>query len=158
MSDFTLWSYNWRKNWVNCTVLTDNNAGLRTILYSRLSHRELLSSFRESHSFLSLPADTTKASSRGTSVSRNSFSRWSSREIYSFSNTATSYVTFCAFFPSFRITLWPMWLANSKRQPCFYPPQWHTHTHTHKNKSRTDKKKNWKTWWGNLCCAKEYSV
>jgi hypothetical protein len=41
--------------------------------------------------------------------------------IYSFSNT-TSYSTFCAFFSSFRITLWPMWLANSKRQPCFYPP------------------------------------
>jgi hypothetical protein len=30
-----------RKNWVNCAVLTGNNAGLRTALYSRLSHREL---------------------------------------------------------------------------------------------------------------------
>ena len=36
------------------------------------------------------------------------------RMIYSFSNT-TSYCTFYAFFPSFRITLWPMWLAKSKR-------------------------------------------
>jgi len=43
------------------------------------------------------------------------------RMIYSFSNT-TSYSTFYAFFSSFRITSWPMWLANSKRQPCFYPP------------------------------------
>jgi len=43
------------------------------------------------------------------------------RMIYSFSNT-TSYSTFYAFFSSFRITLWPMWLANSKRQPCFYLP------------------------------------
>jgi hypothetical protein len=43
------------------------------------------------------------------------------RMIYSFSNT-TSYSIFYAFFSSFRITLWPMWLANSKRQPCFYPP------------------------------------
>ena len=43
------------------------------------------------------------------------------RMIYAFSNT-TSYSTFYAFFSSFRITLWPMWLANSKRQPCFYPP------------------------------------
>jgi len=42
--------------------------------------------------------------------------------IYSFSNT-TSCATFYAFFSSFRITLWPMWPANSKRQPCFYPPQ-----------------------------------
>jgi hypothetical protein len=40
---------------------------------------------------------------------------------YLFSNT-TSYSTFYAFFSSFRITLWPMWLANSKRQPCFYLP------------------------------------
>jgi len=41
--------------------------------------------------------------------------------IYSFSN-ATSYSTFYAFFSSFRITFWPMCLANSKRQPCFYQP------------------------------------
>jgi hypothetical protein len=41
--------------------------------------------------------------------------------LYSFSNT-TSYSTFYAFFSSFRITIWPMWLANSKREPCFYPP------------------------------------
>ena len=34
--------------------------------------------------------------------------------LYSFSNT-TSYSTFYAVFSSFRITLWPMWQANSKR-------------------------------------------
>jgi len=43
------------------------------------------------------------------------------RMLYSFSNT-TSYPTFYTFVSSFRITLWAMWLANSKRQPCFYPP------------------------------------
>jgi len=43
------------------------------------------------------------------------------RMIYSFSNT-TSYSTFYAFLSSFRITFWPKWLANSKWQPCFYPP------------------------------------
>jgi len=58
------------------------------------------------------------------------------RMIYSFSNT-TSYSTFYAFFSSFRITLWPMRLANSKRQPCFYPPQSHAQEDT----------KNWQTWW-----------
>jgi hypothetical protein len=41
--------------------------------------------------------------------------------IYYFSNN-TSYSTFYAIFSSFRITLWPMWLANIKRQLCFYPP------------------------------------
>jgi hypothetical protein len=40
------------------------------------------------------------------------------RTIYSFSNT-TSYSIFYAFFSSFRIILWPTWLANSKRQPCW---------------------------------------
>jgi hypothetical protein len=52
------------------------------------------------------------------------------RMIYSFSNI-TSYSTFCAFFSSFRITLWPMWLANSKRQPCFYLPLSHAQEDTH---------------------------
>jgi len=83
LSDFTVWRHTWRKNWVNCAVLTGNSAGLRTILTSHLSHRELRSSLRESHSFLSLPADTTMAS-QGTSVSSNSFSRWASRDVFLF--------------------------------------------------------------------------
>jgi hypothetical protein len=57
------------------------------------------------------------------------------RIIYSFPNN-TSYCTFYAFFSSFRITLWPMRLANSKRQPCFYPPQ-----------SHAQDTQNWQTWW-----------
>ena len=120
LSDFTVWLHTWRKKWVNCAVLTGNSAGLRTVLSSRLSHRELRSSLRESHSFLSLPADTTTASSQGISVSSNWFSRWAWHD-FSFSDTSF-YSTFYAFFSSFRMTLWPMLLANSKRQPCFYPP------------------------------------
>ena len=53
----------------------DNIAGLRTILSSRLSHTELRSSLRESHSFLSLLAHTTMASSQGTPVSSTPSSR-----------------------------------------------------------------------------------
>ena len=64
LSDFTVLRHTWRKNWVNCTVLTGNSAGLRTGLSSPLSHRKLRSSLRESHSFLSLPADTTMALSK----------------------------------------------------------------------------------------------
>jgi hypothetical protein len=73
------------------------------------------------------------------------------RMIYSISKT-TSYSTIYAFFSSFRITLWPMWLANSKRQPCFIH-----HSYTHKKTHRTEQKKlqNLK---GNLCYAKEHSV
>ena len=76
--------HTWQKNWVNCAVLTGNSTGLRTVLSSCLSHTELCSSLRESHSFLSLPADTTMASSQSTSVSSNSFSRWASHGIFLF--------------------------------------------------------------------------
>ena len=91
LSNFTVWRHTWRKNWVNCAVLTGNSARLRTVLSNRLSHRELRSSLRKSRSFLSLPAETTMASSQGTSVSSN----WADehRTRYSFSNT-TSYSTF----------------------------------------------------------------
>jgi len=40
---------------------------------------------------------------------------------------------------SFRITLWPMWLANSWRQPCFYPPQSHAQQDTKNWQKKTDK-------------------
>jgi hypothetical protein len=144
LSDFTVWHHTWRKNWVNCAVLTGNSASLRTVVSSRLSHRELRSSLRESHCFFRLPADTTMESSQRTQTQHPFLSIHSADEhrmIYSFSNT-NSYSTFYAFFCSFRITLWPVWLANSKRQPCFIH-----HIHTHKKTHRTDKKKNWQTWW-----------
>ena len=72
------------------------------------------------------------------------------RTIYSFSNT-TSYSTFYTFFSPFRITLWPMWLANSKRQPCFYPPQSHAQEDT-----QNWQKKKWQTWW-ETCAVPENS-
>ena len=65
-----MWLHTWWKNWVNCAVLTGNSTGLRTVLSSHLSRRELCSSLRESHSFLSLPADTMMASSLGTQPSK----------------------------------------------------------------------------------------
>jgi hypothetical protein len=82
-SQLNVW-HTWRKNWVNCAVLTGSSAGLSTVLSSRLSHRKLRSSLRESHSFLNLPADITMASSQGTSVFSNSFSRWASHDIFLF--------------------------------------------------------------------------
>ena len=84
LSNFTVWQHTWRKNWVNCAVLAGNSVGLTTVLSSRLSHRELRSSIRESQSFLTLPADTTMASSQGTSVSSKSFSWWASHDIFLF--------------------------------------------------------------------------
>jgi len=55
MRDFTPRRHTWRGNWVNCAVLTGNSAGLRAVISSRLSHRELSSSLRKSNSFLCLP-------------------------------------------------------------------------------------------------------
>jgi len=77
-----LWLHTRRKNWVNCVVLTGSSANFRAVLSCRLSHRELRRSLRESHSFLSLRADTTMASYQDTSVSSNSFSRWASHDIF----------------------------------------------------------------------------
>ena len=77
-----MWCHTWRNNLVNCAFLSGNNADHRTVLSSQLSHRELRISLRESHSFPSLPADTTIASSQGTSVSSNSFNRWASHNIF----------------------------------------------------------------------------
>jgi len=62
------------------------------------------------------------------------------RMVYSFSST-TSYSTFYAFVSSFRITLWLMWLLNSKRQPCFYPPQ------SHAQEDPQNWQKNWQNRW-----------
>ena len=72
------------------------------------------------------------------------------RMIYSFSN-ATSYSTFYAFFSSFRITLWPTWLANSKRKP-FFLSTIDTRTRRHTELTQLT------NLMGNLCCAGEYSV
>jgi hypothetical protein len=113
-----VWRYTWGRNWVNCAVLTGYSAGIRTVLSSRLSHRELRSSLMESHSFLSLSADTTMASSQGTQfIQQMSIAWYIPFQIPLLTPHSTLH------FSSFRITLWPMLLANSKRQPCFYPPQ-----------------------------------
>jgi len=41
-------SYLTKKNRVNCAVLTGNSAGFKTVLSSRISHKQLRSSLRES--------------------------------------------------------------------------------------------------------------
>ena len=142
-SDFTVWRHTWGKNWVNCAVLTGNSAGLKTVLSSRLSHRELRSSLRKSLSFLSLPADTTMASSQGTQLIQQTSIAW--------------YIPFqilhmWLFFSSFRITLWPMWLANSKRQPFFLS------TIVTRTRRHTELTKKLTKLMGNLCCVREHSV
>ena len=140
MGDFIVWRHIWRKDWVNCAVLTGNSTGLRTDLSSRVSHTQncAVHSGNPTVPSVYLPIP------RWHHLKAHPFLAIHSADqhgmIYSFSNT-TSYCTFYAFFSSFRITLWPMWLANSKRQPCLYPPQ------SHAQEDTQNWQKNWQTWW-----------
>jgi hypothetical protein len=117
LTDFTVCRHTWRKIWVNCAVLTGNSAGLRTLLSFHTENcAGHTNNRRVSSVYLPTPRHHLKALNLLAIHSADEH-----RMIYSFPNT-TSYSTFYAFFSSFRITLWPMWLANSKRQPCFYLP------------------------------------
>jgi hypothetical protein len=120
--------------------------GLRTVLSSCLSHKELRSSLRESHRFLSLPANTTMASSLQHPFLAI-YSADEHRMRYSFSNT-TSYSTFYAFFSD---NIMADVASEQQMMPSFLST-----SHTHKKTHRTDKKL--PDLMGNLCCAREHSV
>ena len=100
--------------------LAGNSAGLRTVLSSHLPHKQscAVHSGNPTVSSVYLPTPRWHHLKAHPFLAIHSADKH--RMIYSFSNT-TSYSTFYAFLSSFRITLWPMWLANSKQQPCFYP-------------------------------------
>ena len=119
--------------------LTGNSAGLRTVLYSRLSHRELRCSLRESHSFLSLPADTTMTSSQGTSVSSNSFSRWASHNIFLFKHHFLLHLLRFLFYFSDNIMVD---VASKQQTTALFLSTIVTGTRRH-----TELSKNWQTWW-----------
>ena len=135
MSDFTVWRHTWRKKWVNWAVST----GPRTALSSCLSHRELRSSLTESQSFLSLPADTTTASSQSTSVSGNSFSRWASHDIFIFKYHFLHHILRFLFFFSDNIMAD---VASKQQTTALFLST--IVTRTRRNKELT---KNWQTWW-----------
>ena len=145
LSDFTVWRHTWRKNWVNCAVLTGNSAGLRTVLSSRLSHRELRSSLRKFHSFISLPADTTMASSQGTSVSTssNSFSRWASHDTFLYKHHFLLHILRFLFLFSDNIMAD---VASKQQTTALFLSTIVTSTRKH-----TEMTKIWQTWWEN--CA-----
>ena len=156
MSDFIVWCHTSWKNWVNCAVLTGNR-GLRTLLSSRLSHRELRISLRESHRFLSLPTDTTMASyiyvyicvyvyiyiyiyiKIWTSVSSNSFSRWASHDIFLFKYHFLLHILCFLFFFSDNVMAD---VASKQQTTAFFLSTIVTRTRRH-----TELSKNWHTWW-----------
>jgi len=129
--------------------LTGNSEGLKTVLSSRLLHRELRISLRESHSFLSLPADTTMASSQGTSVSGNSFSRSASHDIFLFKcHFLLHILRFLFFFSNNLMTD----VANKQQTTALVLSI--TVTRTRRHTERTKKLTNLM---GNLYCAREHS-
>jgi len=134
-----VWCHTWRKNWVNCTVWTGNSAGLRTVLSSRLSQRELRVSLRESHSFLRLPADTTMASSQGTSVFTNSFSRWARHDIFLYKYHFLFHILRFLFFFSDNIMAD---VTSEQQTTALFLSTIVTRTRRH-----TELTKNWQTWW-----------
>jgi len=135
LSDFTVWRHTLRKNRVNCPVFIAIGQASELSFQSSFTHRTAHSTQRipQFPQFVCRQHD-------GTISRHSSHSADEHRIIYSFSNT-TSCSTFYAFFSSFRITSWPMWLANSKRQPCFYPPQ------SHAQEDTQNWQRNWQTWW-----------
>ena len=145
-----MWRHTWRKNWVNCAVLTCNSAGLRTVLSSRLSYRELTSPFRESYSFLSLPAETTMASSEDTAVSSNSFSRWASHDIFLFKYHFLLHSLPFLFFFSDNIMA-DVARKQQTRASFLSTIVTRTRRHTELTKKMTNLMEN-------LCCAREHSV
>jgi len=140
LSDFTVWRHTWWKNWINCALLAGKSAGLRTVLSSHLSQRELRSSLRESHRFLNLPADTTMASSQGTSVSSNPFSRWTSHDIFLSKFHFLMHILHFLFFFSDNIMAD---VASKQQTTALFLST--TVTRTTRHKELTEK--NWQTWW-----------
>jgi len=153
LSDFAVWRHTWRKNWVNCAVFTGNSAGLRTVFSSRLSHRELRSSLAEYQSFLSLPADTTVASSHSTSVSSNSFNRWASHDIFLFKYHFLLHILRFLFYFSDNIMVD---VASKQQTTALFLSTTVTRTRIHTELTKKKKKLTNLVW--NLCCDREHSV
>ena len=132
------------KNWVNCAVLTGSSASLRTVFSRRLSSRELRSSLRESHTFLTVPADTTMTLSQGTTVSSNSFSRWESHDIFLSKYHFVLYILRFRFFFSNNLIAD---MASKQQTTALVLSTTVTRTRWHTELT----KQNWQTWWEN--CA-----
>jgi hypothetical protein len=154
LSDFTVWRHTWRKNWVNCAVLTRNSSGLRTVLSSRLSHRVLRSSHREFNSFLILPADTTMASSQGTSVPSKSCSRWASHDIFLFKyHFLLHLVRFLSFSDNIVADL-----ASKQQTTALFLSTIVTRIRRHTTDKRERERERERNLMRHLCCAWEYTV
>jgi hypothetical protein len=116
----------------------------------RIESWRITKTLREFHSFLSLPADTTMASSQGTSVSSNSFSRWALHDIFLVKYHFLLHILRFLFFFSDNIMAD---VASKQQTTALFLSTIVTRTrrHTELAKKKTDLM-------GNLCCAREHSV
>ena len=147
LSDFTVWRHTRRKYWVNCAVLIGNSAGLRTVLFSRLSHTQNCTDHSGNPT---VSSDYLPTPRWHHLKALNSFSRWASHDIYLFKYHFLLHILRFLFF--FSDNIMPTWLANIKRQPCFLSI---IVTRTRRHTELTIKLTNLM---GNLCCAREHSV
>jgi len=101
----------------------------------------------ESHSFLSLPAHTTMASSQGTSVSSNPFSTWTLHDIFLFKFYFLLHILrFLSFFSDNIMAD----VASKQQTTALFLST--TVTGTRRHKELTEKLTNLM---GNLCCARD---
>ena len=146
-----MWRHTWRKNWVNCAVLTSYSAGLRTVLSSRLSHRELRRSLREFHSFLCLPADTTMTSSQGTQFFQQISITWYTSIPFQIP-LLTPHLTLSFFFSDNTVAD----VASKQQTTALFLSTVVTCTRRHAELTKKKKKKNLTNLMGNQCCAREH--
>jgi hypothetical protein len=140
----------WRENGLNCAQFQHAIAQVSEMSFPVILHTELRSSLRESHSSLSLPADATMASSQGTSVSSNSFSRWKSHDI--FLSKYHFLLHILCFLFSFSDNIMADVASKQQTTALFLST---TVTRTRRHTELTKKLTNLM---GNLCCAREHSV
>jgi hypothetical protein len=76
-----VWRHTWRKNEVNCAVLTGNSVGLRTVISSRLSHTQNCAVHLRNPTVSSLYLPKPR---RHHAKALNSISRWASHNIFLF--------------------------------------------------------------------------
>jgi len=115
---FTVWRHTWRKKWVNWAVLI---AQASELSFPVVFHTQNCAVHSGNPTVSSFYLPTPRWHHLKADPFLTIHSADEHHMIYSFPNT-TYYATFYTFFSSFRITLWSMRLANSKGQPCSYPP------------------------------------
>jgi hypothetical protein len=136
LSDFTVWCHTWRKNWVNCAVLTCNSAGHRTVLSTQRT-AQFTQRIPQFPQFTCRHHDGISKHS----VSSNSFSRWTSHDIFLFKYHFLLHILrfLCFFLDNIMDDV-----ASKQQTTALFLSTIVTRTRRY---TKLKKKKNWQTWW-----------